>query len=131
MPHEPTGGDERTMIPGKRIENVNVAESASRILRTLSGEEVFHFYTEIEENTGEFAVSLADFYEKLKTIPLKAIEFHFKRGDFERWIKETLGDEQLANGTGKIDKSVHGEVLRIVLEMHVESRLRHLRQSQL
>lgn len=65
-------------------------ELASKILRTVSTTEAFHFFTDVGQYQGEFAASLADFAEKLKTVPLSSIEFHFKRGDFERWIREML-----------------------------------------
>jgi hypothetical protein len=106
------------------------AESVSEILRALPMKEAFHFFTDIGQNSGKSATSLDDFSEKLKTIPLKSIEFHFKRGDFERWIKETLGDEYLVNGLSKIDKSVQGETLRTSIQRTVENRLNYLKQSQ-
>lgn len=107
-------------------------ELASKILRTVSMAEAFHFSTDIGQDTGKSATSLADFSEKLKAVPLKSIEFHFGRGDFERWFRETLGDEYLARETGKIEKSAHREHalegLRTALHGTVENRLHHLRQ---
>ncbi|MGB8780718.1 MAG: DUF5752 family protein [Candidatus Bathyarchaeia archaeon] len=104
------------------------AELVSKILRTVSLTEAFHFFTDIGQYDGKSATSLADFSEKLKTAPLKSIEFHFKRGDFERWTRETLGDEYLADGIGRIDKSVQGEALRKAIQRTVENRLYHLKQ---
>ncbi len=104
------------------------AESVSKILRTVSMTEAFHFFTDIGQYNGKYAASLTDFSEKLKTIPVKSIEFHFKRGDFERWIRETLRDDNLAEGIGRIDKSVQGEALRTALQRTVENRLHYLKQ---
>lgn len=103
------------------------AELVSKILRTVSMTEAFNFFTDIGQHDGKSATSLADFSEKLKTTPLKSIEFHSKRGDFERWIRETLGDEYLADGIGRIDKSVQGEALRTALRRTVENRLYYLK----
>lgn len=78
------------------------SDSASRILRKVPLCEAFLFFTDIGQYEGEFAPSLSDFHEKLNRVPLKSIEFHLKRGDFERWSRETLGDEYLANRISKM-----------------------------
>jgi hypothetical protein len=122
------GGEELTATK-KVIRKTISAESVSKILRTVSITEAFHFSTDIGQYHRKSANSLADFSENLKTVPLKSIEFHFKRGDFERWIRETLGDEYLANGISRIDKSVQGEALRTGIQRIVESRLYYLKQS--
>jgi hypothetical protein len=49
---------------------------ASRILRTVSTTEAFHFFTGIGQYDGKFATSLTDFSENIKMAPLKSIEFH-------------------------------------------------------
>jgi len=116
------------MAMRKPVAKTISTESVSKILGTVSTTEAFHFFTDIGQYTGKSATSLADFSEKLKMVQLKSIEFHFGRGDFERWIRETLGDEYLANGISKIDRSVHGEALRTAIERTVENRLYHLKQ---
>ena len=108
------------------------AELVSKILRTISMAEAFYFFTDVGRDTGKSATSLADFSEKLKVVPLKSIEFHFGRGDFERWFRETLGDEYLAREIGKIEESVHREHalegLRAAIQRTVENRLHYLKQ---
>jgi hypothetical protein len=111
-------------VAGKTISTGSVSE----MLRTVSIKEAFYFFTGIGQYSGKSATSLVDFSEKLKTVPLKSIEFHFERGDFERWIRETLGDAYLAIGISKIDKSVQGEALRTGIQKTVESRLYYLKQ---
>jgi hypothetical protein len=107
-------------------------ELVSKILRTVSITEAFHFFTDFGQDTGKSATSLADFSEKLKVVPLKSIEFHFGRGDFERWLREALGDEYLAREIGKIEKSVHREHalegFRTAIHVTVENRLHYLKQ---
>ena len=122
-------GGEELPTTKKVIRKTISAESVSKILRTVSITEAFHFFTDIGQYDRKSANSLADFSENLKTVPLKSIEFHFKRGDFERWIREMLGDEYLANGISRIDKSVQGEALRVAIQRIVESRLYYLKQS--
>lgn len=105
------------------------AELASTILRTVPITEAFLFFTDIGQYICEFAPSLADFFEKSKEVPLKSIEFHFRRGDFERWIRETLGDGYLANRIGKIGKSTHGEELRKTMQRILKNRLAQLKAA--
>ncbi|HVP16684.1 MAG TPA: DUF5752 family protein [candidate division Zixibacteria bacterium] len=118
------------MAARKSVEKTISAELTSKILRTVPVTEAFHFFTDIGKYDGKSAASLADFSENLKAVQLKSIEFHFRRGDFERWIREILGDEYLANGIGRIDKSVQGEALRTAIQRTVENRLYYLKQSK-
>jgi len=99
---------------------------ASQILRKVPPPEAFLFFTDIGKYTDESAPCLKDFLEKLERIPLESIEFHFKREDFERWIKETLSDEYLANRISRIDRSTGGEELRTALQTIVRGRLDQL-----
>jgi len=39
------------------------------------------------------------------------VGFHFDRGDFEKWIRETLGDVHLANEIHKIKQTIQDEEL--------------------
>jgi len=104
-------------------------ELASRILRTVTLPEAFLFFTDIGQYTGEFAPCLANFLEKSERIPLKSIEFHFEREDFERWIRETLSDECLADEMCKIDRTIRGEELRAAIQTIVEKRLEELKAA--
>ena len=112
----------------KKIPNSRISpELASRILRTVALPEAFLFFTDIGQYTCEFAPCLAGFLEKLEKVPLKSIDFHFERGDFERWIRETLGDGCLADEMSKIDRTVLGEELRASIQTVVEKRLEELK----
>jgi len=102
------------------------SESASKILRVLSPQESFLFFTDIDQYTGEFAQSLEDFYNKISRVPLKSLDFHFERGDFKKWVRETLGDAYLADRIGKINESTQTEKLRTALKRIVKRRLNQL-----
>jgi len=116
-------------VAKKRTKSKINPKLAKRILKTVLIQEAFLFFTGFGQFTGEFAPSLADLLKKLKKIPLKSIEFHFKRGDFERWIRETLGDEYLASKISKIDMSTQGEELRAAIERMVKRRLDQLKAA--
>ena len=64
----------------------------------------------------------------MKTIDVKSVDFHFKRRDFQKWIRETLGDIALTNEINKIKKSIHGEELRDKIFQTLERRLTELKK---
>lgn len=92
-------------------------------------DKAFLFFTDIGEYTGISAISLSDFCDKLDKVPLRSVEFHFNRGDFGKWIKETLGDKQLAARIGRIKKKVKGEELKKKIQGRVRRRLTQLKTS--
>ena len=101
-------------------------ESASEILRKVAPQESFLFFTDISQYTGELAQSLEEFYDKTSKVPLESLDFHSERGDFEKWIRETLGDDYLADRISRINKSVRKEKLRATLKRVVKRRLNQL-----
>jgi hypothetical protein len=68
-----------------------------KTLRSLPREQAFYFFTSIGNYTGESAVSLEEFAKKILQVNVKSIEFHLYRGDFEKWITETLEENTLAD----------------------------------
>jgi len=101
---------------------------ASEILRTVPPDQSFLFFEDIGKYTGRLAANLADFCESLKTIDIKSVTFHFERGDYERWIRESLHDVQLARSLKRIKKSNSGEELRNKILHHVRKRLNELKK---
>jgi len=73
------------------------------------------------------ATSLKEFREKVKEVNMKSLEFHFYRGDFEKWLTEVLGDKELAIEIEQLRKvSLTSDVLRHQLYATVSRRLKHL-----
>jgi hypothetical protein len=102
----------------------------SRIQRSVPEQESFHFYLAIGEPTGEIAVSLADFVNKMETIDVRSVNFHFPRKDFEKWIRCVIGDAELALRIGRIGKirlGIQGEALRNEILRVVKVRLNELK----
>jgi hypothetical protein len=81
-----------------------------------------------EENfTGVMAWSLKGFIKALKTVEVKAVEFHNRRGDFERWAQHSLQDEGLSRQLKEIRASKQkGEMLRKAVIRVAEKRFRKL-----
>jgi len=62
----------------------------------------FYFYEDVNKPLFEAAFNLEDFWEKIKKIPVASLEFHQKRGDFARWIRDVFKEIKLAERIGKI-----------------------------
>ena len=95
-------------------------------------EHAFRYATDIGAYTGGAATSLAEFHDQLAEVPQEAITFHLypRQPDFQRWIRETLGDEQLAEQIAQIKPSP-SEKLRTTLQTLVGDRLKHLKITAL
>jgi hypothetical protein len=99
----------------------------SRILRTLPREKAFYFFTSIGNYTGESATSLKEFTDKINEVNVKSLEFHFYRGDFEKWIVEVLEDKDLAEYIRKLRRQgLTGDELRIQLYTTISKRYNNL-----
>ena len=102
---------------------------ASQILRTVPPDQSFLFFEDIGKYTGILAANLADFCENIKAIDIKSVTFHFRRGDYERWIRETLHDHELARKLKRMKKSNAGEELRKKILRAVGKRLDELQKT--
>lgn len=103
-----------------------------KILRKLPRERAFYFFTSIGNYTGESASSLEEFMKKISEVNVKSLEFHLSRGDFERWIAETLEDKELAEKIKSLRiKDFTGNNLREQLKLVVSRRYENLRRKLL
>jgi len=103
---------------------------ASNILRIVPANNAFYFFTDIGQSTNRCSACLADFCNAIRTIDVRSVEFHFKRGDFAIWIRETLGDNELANEINRVSKTIREEELRTTIYQTVETRLTKLKKLQ-
>ena len=111
---------------------VDVRElNLSKILRTVPPGQSFLFFEDIGEYTGRLARNLDDFFEIINQIDVRSVTFHFGRGDFDKWIRESLHDAQLARRLKRIKKSASGEELRNKISCAVRRRLNELNEMLL
>jgi len=82
-------------------ENLN-QDLIQKILGNVVYDKAFFFFEDIGKPTGDFAVSLSDFCNKINSITSKSLAFHLKRGDFENWLQEIVGDIELSKQIGKL-----------------------------
>ena len=76
--------------------------------------------------TGETALSLCSFLRHMGSVDVQSIRFHFERGDFQKWIRTTIGDEELAQRIDRLDKTVPQENLGQLLADVVQKRISEL-----
>ncbi|MBM5805478.1 MAG: hypothetical protein FJZ49_05385 [Candidatus Verstraetearchaeota archaeon] len=109
-----------------RVEKIKT----NNVLADVKPENAFYFCLEEGNYTGRNAQNLIQFYETLKTVEPKSIEFHTQRGDFEKWIR-FLGDNILALQLARIRKKpLEGEKLREKICDTIGKRINKLRGSE-
>ena len=108
----------------RRCSETNVR--AVKILRPLKEKEGFHFYTGVDKPTGESAESLTIFSKKLKSVKLESLTFHLQRKDFQKWVKNTLGDSKLARRISRI-RPLYDNTIREKMYTTIEHRIKELR----
>jgi hypothetical protein len=103
-------------------------------LATLTANDPFLFQTGAgaENFTGVMSWSLKGFARALETVAVAALEFHNRRGDFERWAEYSLQDKVLSRALqGPRDAKLKGEPLRKTLVEIATKRFNELsRQTQ-
>ena len=103
--------------------------TAVRVSRVVSVPDAFLFFINAERYTGEFATSLTDLLGKLNKVPLESIEFHFRRGDFEKWVGRTMDDEELSDKLRRVDRLLSREELRTAIKETIRKRLEEPSQA--
>ena len=96
------------------------------LLNSVPYENGFHFYTELGKYTGITACSTVEFAEKIQTIPIQSVIFHFQRQDFQKWLKNTIGDEELSKKIDQIKAGIQDENLRKELFKTAQNRIAEL-----
>ncbi len=70
-------------------------DEAVNLLRTLTPDKAFYFYSGIGQPLGLTSKSFSEFAATVKRVDPSSVRFHVERGDFEGWFK-MLGDKSLA-----------------------------------
>jgi hypothetical protein len=114
----------------KRGKRYIITKNGSAIIRELGpipADKGFYFYLKENFFTGLLARSFMDFYEIIGIVDVESIEYHIHQGDFEKWIREVLGDDELADEIADLKlKDFSGEVLRDKLREVVGKKIQDL-----
>jgi alpha-amylase len=104
--------------------------TAKRLLRRLPAGKGFTFFNDFARPTRLTVHSLSEFCSALDTMDAKAIRFHMERGDFERWLRQVVGDDKLADNIASIsEKKLTGEKLRKRVLNAIKRRIRKLHEA--
>jgi hypothetical protein len=126
------------LVSNTNISGAGVKTSASnknvssKLLRSVTEQEGFHFYVALGEPIGKTAMSLTDFAEKMADVDMRSVNFHYPRKDFEKWIFEVIGDTKLASRLNMISRmhiGIKGEALRNQIVRVVKVRLSEIKPS--
>jgi hypothetical protein len=102
------------------------AEAAQKILKVVPYAQGFHFFMPDGHYSGETALSLCLFLRDMGSVDVESIKFHLDRGDFQKWLRTTVGDEELALTIDKLEKNIPEENLREKLTDIVQKRITEL-----
>jgi len=112
---------------GRRLKTSVDRDKALLITSSVPVEKAFHFFTDLHKPTGRFATSIFEFAEELKKVDLKSLEFHTKRNDFSKWLKDVIKDDTLSSEFEKVRSlGIEGEKLRSRLVNTVDKRCQEL-----
>jgi hypothetical protein len=79
----------------------------------LPEDKIFYFYLGVGQPVGVSANSIREFFEAVKAVVFGSLEFHTERGDFENWLRTSVGNDVLADEFAGISKEGwKGEALR-------------------
>jgi hypothetical protein len=58
-------------------------------------------------NAGDPVVAhnMIEFHQAIQSVPLASLRHHLLSGDFSRWVGEVMGDQQLARGLRKLERT--------------------------
>ncbi|MBN2145920.1 MAG: HAD hydrolase family protein [Anaerolineales bacterium] len=87
----------------------------------------FYFHDENGRYLSRVAANLWEFCEICKELPLSSLEYHLRRGDFERWLADVLQDSELPRQVHKLShRGISGEELRQALVTITSERYQEL-----
>ena len=114
-PTQAAGVSQETSVPdsvqapsAEPQEPAPVATAAPEFPQPTDNQTWFKF-----ENTDCYARTPVEFLEDIEKVPLESIRVHNERGDFERWFREYVSDQEAAESLKSIRESnFAGEELR-------------------
>lgn len=91
----------RVFTPADRI--TRHAHHARKYADThLSDDRAFRF---LDAGRPLSAYNMIEFHQAIQSAPLASLRHHLNVGDFSRWVGEVIGDQQLAKGLRKLERS--------------------------
>jgi alpha-amylase len=100
---------------------------ANVLLNGWSKQRGFFFYMDEGTPLGLVAKGYKDFYEAVQRVSEVSLEFHLKRGDFEKWFAQVFGDVELAGSIRQLrGRRLKGKALRTALASLMRRRIEQI-----
>jgi hypothetical protein len=112
------------------IKNSNENKDPLRAVPRVQG---FHFYKAIGYCIGVTSCSLEELADSLQKVCSEAVIFHFERGDFQNWIRDIIGDAELAQRIDEMkmcSRQLSEECCRKELVQRVNIRILQLETNE-
>jgi len=94
------------------------------LLNGWSKQRGFYFYIDESTPLGLVAKGYKDFHEAVQRVSEVSLEFHLKRGDFDKWFEQVFGDEELADSIRQLrERRLKGVALKTALASLVQRRI--------
>jgi len=117
-------------LTGLGLISLGILSQKARILfEKVPAPKCFHFFLGVgpDKNLKISACNLSELKEKTETVDVRSLEFHVYRGDLERWCKDVLGENTLAEQIEQIRQSgLKGALLRNKLSEIIQNRIKEL-----
>ena len=113
------------------VKSGNKTKNPLRVVPDAIG---FHFYVAVGDYCGVSVHSLEEFADALQYACSDSIVFHFERGDFQNWIRDVIGDNELAKKIGDMkmcERHLAAESCRKEVMERVNVRLLQLEADRL
>jgi hypothetical protein len=105
-------------------------DKALLITSSVPVEKGFHFFIDAQKSTGMSATSIFDFLEVVKKVDLRSLEFHLKRNDFSKWLRDVIKDDTLPNEFEELlTLELSGEKLRSRVVGIIDRRCKDLAEA--
>lgn len=117
-------------LTGLGLISIGVLQPQARIVfENVPSAKRFYFFLGVgpNKNTGLSASNLKELKNCVENVDVKSLEFHVPRGDLERWCKDVLGDDYLANEIMQVRQlGLRGALLRNKLLRVIDARIKKL-----
>jgi hypothetical protein len=107
--------------------------AARDLLRVVPHAQGFHFYRAIGCCIGVTSCSLEELAKAVNDVCSDAVLFHFERGDFQNWIRDVIGDADLAQSIDEIkmcSRQLSAECCRKELAERILIRISQLETTE-
>lgn len=114
----PSGPSWQVFTPVDRV--TNHAHHARKYADTRLPQDKAFRFLHTDGPTPVLAHNVVEFHNAVKTVPLASLRHHLTVGDFSRWVADVLGDEPLARGLRKLERTTRATPDRGEILAHIE-----------